>query len=126
MTLITEMLITMVLIFSGTKIGEYFDDTMYEVLLENGQFIKVKTSISNNYSCPKQCQVNHYHNVIVCGKYYNDRYVINYVAFEKLLVLNNINILSIYQIKNKGEKSEDESFKKVQIDPKNFIKKLNM
>lgn len=126
MTLIAEMIITMVLIFGGTKIGEYFEDSVYDILLENGEIIKVKTSISNTYSCPTQCMVNHYHSVIISNQHYDDRYNINYENIEQPLVLNKINILSIYKINSKSEKVEEGGFKKNQIDTKNFIKKINI
>ena len=124
MTLILEMTITIILLFTGNKIGEYFNDSLYEVFLQNGEHVKIKTTISNIYKCPNYCGISHYHNVIINDKLSKDKYVIDYKKINNSIMIKGQEVKTIYEIKVDKYKNKKKEVNKVQIKTENFIKKL--
>ena len=123
MTLILEMTITIILLFTGNKIGEYFNDSLYEVFLQNGEHVKIKTTISNSYNCPNYCAINHYHNVLIKRKLSKDKYVLNYEKINNSIVINGQEVKTVYEIKIDNKKNKKNEINKMQIKTENFIKK---
>ena len=123
MTLILEMTITIILLFTGNKIGEYFNDSLYEVFLQNGEHVKIKTTISNAYNCPNYCGIDHYHNVVIKNKLSKDKYVVNYKKINNSIVINGQEVKTIYEIKIDNKKNKKKEINKMQIKTENFLKK---
>jgi len=119
---IIEMGISILLLISGVKIGEFYGDSLLEVHLSNGNIFNIKTHQRNSYSCPINCGAMHHHSAIV-GKNKNDRsYVINYLDSKTPLRLNNYEIEIIYEIK----KNKKNKINKTKVEFQNFIRKYNL
>jgi len=121
-----EIGISMLLLMSGVKLGEFYSATLLEVHLKDGSIFNIKTDRENSYSCPVNCGAVHYHNAILDNKNHAQKYVINYSDKEESLRLNNNDISKIYKIKNKKKKNKDIGHQKVKVDLKNFIKQYNL
>ena len=126
MTLILEMTMTIILLFTGNKIGEYFNDSLYEVFLQNGEYVKIKTTISNAYNCPNYCGIDHYHNVVIKNKLSKDKYVVNYKKINNSIVINGQEVKTVYEIKIDNKKNKKKEINKMHIKTENFIKKINI
>ena len=73
---------TMIIILLGSKVEEYYKSDLLELHLLNGNIKYVKLNKENNYSCPKECSANHFHDTLISkdtaiDKNYNLNY--NYI-----------------------------------------------
>ena len=127
MTNITEIAITFIIIFIGDKIQENYKPKELEMYLSNGKISYVKIN-KKDYSCPKSCKANHFHEVTVSNKNTNQyNYQIHYDSFDSNLKLNELDIINIYEIKNKkSKKDKDIQTKKEKIEVNYFIDKFNL
>ena len=60
-----EVAATIVIVFLGEKIGDYYKADLIELHLLNGNIQYVKVNKNNNYSCPKRCLTNHFHDALI-------------------------------------------------------------
>ena len=94
-----EIAVTMLVLMVGNKVSEHYKPAMLELHLSNGRILDVMVDKKNNYSCPKHCASNHFHNALVSKNNINDsNYTILYKNNNHLpLTLNGIDIVNIFR-----------------------------
>ena len=123
---VIEIGISIILLMSGIKIGEFYGDSLLEVHLSNGNIFNIKTHRSNSYSCPINCGAIHHHSTII-GKNDNSRsYIINYLNNETPLRLNSYEIAIMYEIKDDKKNNKKNKTQKTKVDLQSFIRKYNL
>ena len=127
MVKIIEITATMIIILLGSKLEEYYKPDLLELHLLNGHIKYIKLNNDNNYSCPKACSANHFHDAListntVIDKYYN----LNYNKKDKIS-LNGVDIINAFEIieVKKNKKNKVQKTQRNKLDFKNFMNKYN-
>ena len=127
MVKVIEIAATMIIVLLGNKIGEYYKADSVELHLLNGSIKYVKVNKNNNYSCPKTCLNDHFHDTLISNDLVVDgNYNITYDNKNKIS-LNGIDVINAFEI-IEIKKSKKNKFSKTirnKLDFKNFIKKYN-
>ena len=123
---VIEVGISILLLMSGVKVGEFYGSSLLEVHLSNGNIFNIKTDRSNSYSCPINCKAIHHHSTVVGKNNNNKNYVINYLNNEMPLKLNNYKIAAIYEIKDDKKKNKKNKRQRIKVDLQSFIRKYNL
>jgi hypothetical protein len=126
MIIFIETCLSLLLLIAGTKIGEFYSDSLYEVHLSNGNIVNIKTSKENLYSCPIQCNAYHFHSTVI-SKYNNkNSYIISYINKKSTTKLNDINIEQIYKLKIEKKNTKKNRTKKSMINTEKLIKRYKL
>ena len=124
-----EIATTVVIVFLGTKIGDYYKADLIELHLLNGNIKYVKVSKNTNYSCPQICTANHFHDTLISEDINTmPNYNLVYNNREKnILSLNGINVITVFEIieKKKNKKNKISKIERNRLDIKNFINKYD-
>ena len=124
-----EIATTVVIIFLGTKIGDYYKADLIELHLLNGNIKYVKVSKNNNYSCPQACAAHHFHDTLISEDIKTiPNYNLVYNNREKnILSLNGIDVITVFEIieKKKNKKNKISKIERNRLDIKNFINKYD-
>ena len=124
---LTEIAITMMIIMLGDKIYEKYQPDELEMHLSNGKISYVKIN-TKGYSCPKFCGAKHFHETIISDKSeVNSNYEIFYDLSNSYLKLNNLDIISIFEIKTeKIKKNQKIKTKRERLEIEKFINKITL
>ena len=126
MVILLEMTISLLLLMSIEKIGEFYGDSFLEIHLNNGSVLDVKIDKNHSYACPINCGAIHHHSVILDKNPNNSKYTINYLNADNRLKINNYEISNIYEINKKTRKSKKTKKLKTKVDLQTFIKRYNL
>ena len=126
MIILLEMTISMLLLMSIEKVGEFYGDSFLEIHLNNGSVLDVKIDKNHSYACPINCGIIHHHSVMLGKNSNSSKYTINYLDFDNQLKINNCEISNIYEIKKKDKKSKKTKNLKTKVDFQTFVKKYNL
>ena len=125
-----EIAVTMLVLMVGNKVSEHYKPAMLELHLSNGQILDVMVDKKNNYSCPKYCASNHFHNTLVSKNDINhSNYTILYQKNNTVpLSLNGLDIINIFEIKEEKiikNKKRSTNIKKEKLELSSFIQRYN-
>ena len=122
-----EIAITMMVIMVGDKVYEKYQPDNLEMHLSNGEVSYVMIN-KNNYSCPKSCGANHFHETIISDTNIDDpNYKLFYDPLNSYLKLNNLDIVDIFKIKTeKVKKNKKITTKRERLEMEYFINKISL
>ena len=127
---VIEVGISMLILMTGIKVGDFYKASMLEVHLSNGEISHIKINKQNSYSCPSNCSAIHYHDALLTN---NNQFNLNYSLYsskdESNLKLNNSKVVRIFEIqeeKNHSKKKNKINTQKRKIEIEYFIKKYNL
>ena len=127
MVKIIEITATMIIVFLGTKIEEYYKSDLVELHLLNGNIKYIKLNKENNYSCPKTCVANHFHDTLISKDTdIHKNYNLNYNNKDKIS-LNGVDIINAFEIiqVKKSKKNKLPKTERNKLDFENFMNKYN-
>jgi len=122
-----EITATIIIVFLGSKIEEYYKSDLLELHLLNGNIKYIKINKDNNYSCPKTCSANHFHDTLILIDTDIDKnYNLNYNKKDKIS-LNGVDIINAFEIikVKKNKKNKIQKTERNKVDFKNFMNKYN-
>ena len=122
-----EIAATMIIVLLGAKIEEYYKSDLLELHLLNGNIKYIKINKDNDYSCPKACSSNHFHDTLILKDIgIDNNYNLNYNNKEKI-TLNGVDIINAFEIieVKKNKKNKVQKTQRNKVDFKNFINKYN-
>ena len=127
---ILEIAVTMLVLMVGNKVSEHYKPAMLELHLSNGQILDVLVDKKNEYSCPKHCRSEHFHNTLVSDyNITNSNYTILYQKNSNdPLSLNGVDIINIFEIKEKKiikNRKKTTNRTKEKLELSSFIQKYN-
>ncbi len=117
---LTEVAISILLMFGGSQIGKIFSELFYEIHLKNGDILNIKINKDNNYSCPLECGAFHYHSTKINKNNLNS-FSLKFDDYDNSVILNDKEVAIIYSVKSKKHKKGSAEIDKKKISLKNFI-----
>ena len=126
MIILLEMTISLLLLMSIEKVGEFYGDSFLEIHLKNGSVLDVKIDKNHSYACPINCGAMHHHSAMLDKNPNSSKYTINYLDSDNQLKINNCEISNMYEIKKKDKKSKKTKNLKTKVDFQTFVKKYNL
>ena len=127
---IIEVAVSMLILMTGIKVGDFYKPSMLEVHLSNGDISHIKVNKQNSYSCPSNCSAIHYHDALLTNNsQLNSNYSLYSSKDESNLKLNNTKVVRIFEIqeeKSYSKKKNKINMQKRKVDIDYFIKKYNL
>ena len=124
-----EIGVSMLILMTGIKVGEFYGPSMLEVHLSDGAIKYIKINKKSSYSCPRNCSAMHYHNALIDNKKSNISYNFYSSKDDDKLELNNQKVIKIFEIKEekkKGKKKNKKTINRKKVDIRYFIEKYSL
>jgi len=101
-----EVGISMLILMTGIKIGDFYAPSMLEVHLSDGAVKYIKINKKSSYSCPRNCSAMHYHEALIDDQKSDLSYNFQSSKDNYNLKLNNLKVVKIFEIEKKNKKSK--------------------
>jgi hypothetical protein len=117
---ITELLLSILMAMGIGKFSETMQPKQYYAILETGRIMQVEVSRFNNYACPKNCSILHFHRVHVCkDQHLNHPELIQMMVHDEKqmhpISIGNHKIVDFFEITKNNKKSKKGSKVPIQL-----------